>query len=152
MAHADSTQEVLLGQLVDKAFTLAQSGDFSSAIANLEAACRSDAAKGSTHEMLAQFFLEGDRPHDAVQAAQKAVDLDDQVDTPRLFSKVLACCSIQDWLDTTSALAVARGSPDPCKGKHGMLEPTGSFARLPFLHGEVCLCLQLTNDPIRCMR
>ena len=84
MARVDSTQEVLLRQLVDEAFTLAQSGDISSAIANLEAACRSDAAKGSTYEMLAQFFLEGDRPEDAVQAAQKAVDLDAQANRPRL--------------------------------------------------------------------
>jgi predicted Zn-dependent protease len=66
-------------QLVDKAFILAEDGDIPSAILQMEAACGRDSAKASMHEMLAQLLLEGNRPKDALQAAQTAVDLDGQV-------------------------------------------------------------------------
>ena len=64
--------------LVDAAFVMAESGDIPSAIRDMEAACRLDDANKASQEMLAQFYLEGDRPDDAVKAAQKAVDLDHQ--------------------------------------------------------------------------
>ncbi len=65
-------------KLVDAAFVMAESGDIPSAIRIMEAACRLDDANKEVQEMLAQLYLEGDRPDDAVKAAQKAVDLDDQ--------------------------------------------------------------------------
>ena len=65
-------------KLVDAAFVMAESGDTPSAIRVMEAACRLDDANKAVQEMLAQFYLEGDRPDDAVKAAQRAVDLDDQ--------------------------------------------------------------------------
>ena len=65
-------------KLVDAAFVMAESGDVSSAIVGMEAACRLDDANKAVQEMLAQFYLEGDRPDDAVKAAQRAVALDHQ--------------------------------------------------------------------------
>ena len=65
-------------KLVDAAFAMAESGDISSAIRDMEAASRLDDTNKAIEEMLAQFYLEGDRPDDAVKAAQKAVNLDRQ--------------------------------------------------------------------------
>lgn len=83
MPHEELDQESARGgaheQLIDEAFILAQCGDMPAAIATMEAACRCEDARDSTHEMLAQFFLEGDRPNDALLAAQHALFLGDQV-------------------------------------------------------------------------
>ncbi len=83
MSHEENKQRSdrggALEQLIDEAFTVARSGDMPSAISRMEAACRCDAARGSTYETLAQFLLEGDRPEDAILAAQNALDLGDQV-------------------------------------------------------------------------
>ncbi len=83
MPHEEPVQDPArigaLQRLVDEAFNLAQSGDMSSAITSMQAACDCEGAKGSTYEMLAQLLLEGDRPEEAVLAAQDALDLGDQV-------------------------------------------------------------------------
>ena len=83
MPHEECDQKSDTGgalkQLIDEAFILARSGDMPSAITKMDAACRCDAARGSTYETLAQFLLEGDRPEDAILAAQNALDLGDQV-------------------------------------------------------------------------
>ena len=83
MPHEELDQKAARGvdlqQLVDEAFILAQSEDMPSAIAKMQAACDCEGAKGSTHEMLAQLLLEGDRPQEAALAAQDALDLGDQV-------------------------------------------------------------------------
>lgn len=84
-----SAGESALENLTDEAFLLARSGDMPSAIARMEAACTCDAARSTTYEMLAQFLLEGERPKDALHAAQSALELDDQVG-PGLVTPVMA--------------------------------------------------------------
>ena len=79
-------------KLVDAAFVMAESGDISSAIRVMEAACKLDDANKAVQEMLAQFYLEVDRPDDAVKAAQKAVDLDDQAGRSTV-SRIPVSCS-----------------------------------------------------------
>ena len=79
-------------KLVDAAFVMAESGDIVSAIRVMEAACRFDDANKAVQEMLAQFYLEGDRPDDAVKAAQKALDLDDQAGRS-IFPRIRVSCS-----------------------------------------------------------
>ena len=79
MPQQNPNEEPSPAELVDEAFTLAEHGNLPSAIIKMEAACALDSAKASMHEMLAQLLLEGDRPRDALQEAQAAVDLDAQV-------------------------------------------------------------------------
>lgn len=78
MANTSLDEKSPLGMHIDAAFSLAQSGNLPSAMESMEAACRLDTASSSTFEMLAQFLLEGDRPEDALQAAQVAADLNDR--------------------------------------------------------------------------
>ena len=77
---------------VDAAFVMAESGDIPSAIRVMEAACRLDDANKAVQEMLAQLYLDDDRPDDAVKAAQKAVDLDDQAGRS-IFPCIYISCS-----------------------------------------------------------
>ena len=79
MPQQKPNEELSPAELVDEAFTLAEHGDFPSAIIKMEAACACDSTKASMHEMLAQLLLEGNRPRDALREAQTAVDLDAQV-------------------------------------------------------------------------
>ena len=96
MPHEEREQksagETALERLIDEAFLLAQAGNMPSAIAQMEAACTCNAARSATYEMLAQFLLEGDRPFDALHAAQNALELDDQVE-PSLSAPVIQILS-----------------------------------------------------------
>ncbi|CAK0754517.1 hypothetical protein CVIRNUC_002304 [Coccomyxa viridis] len=107
-------------KLVDAAFVMAESGDIPSAIRIMEAACRLDDANKEVQEMLAQLYLEGDRPDDAVKAAQKAVDLDDQWPEAALTlaRAHLACRALQEALRAFHiCMELLAGSGSPLMSK-----------------------------------